>query len=115
MRITTLVVATVLVAMMMVIVNAGRHNSIDYTKVLKNYVSQPESVFSYSLLGTVPTPVATVYVLNVTTLSYLTPGEVGVRSTWFNYVTVAVPVTLDRTKTQATVYFTSGKFRITFI
>lgn len=82
--------------------------AIDYSQVLKNYVQTPESVFSYSLLATVPTPVATVYVLNITTLSWLTPSEVGIRNTYFQYATVAVPATLDRTKNQATIYITGG-------
>lgn len=94
--------------MLAVAVMARASSHIDFTQALANYVASPESVTSYTLLSTVQTTVATVYVLNVTTLSFLTSAEVGVRSTWFNYVTVSVPISLDKTKSQATVYFTGG-------
>ncbi|KAG2387968.1 hypothetical protein C9374_000818 [Naegleria lovaniensis] len=103
---TRLIVATTLLLALLAF--ASFTQAIDYSKVLKNYVQSPESIFSYSLLATIPTPVATVYVLNITSLSWLTPAEVGIRNTYFHYATVAVPATLDRTKTQAALYITGG-------
>ena len=104
----TLKQAFIVLTLLIVFTTCSAQAVIDYTKVLSEYVGQPESVFSYSLIATIPTQVATVYVLNVTTLTYLTPGEVGIRSTWFNYATISVPFSLDKTKNQAIVYITDG-------
>ena len=103
-----LLLMTLLLVVLFFTVFSNQQSAVDFTKVLSGYVAQPESVFSYSLIATIPTQVATVYVLNVTTLSFLTPAEVGIRSTWFNYATISVPFSLNRNKNQAIVYITDG-------
>jgi PhoPQ-activated pathogenicity-related protein len=64
--------------------NAGSQTALD------RYVAAPDATYRYSLLKTTPTPVGNVYVLEMTSQTWLTPAEVD-RPVWTHWLSLAVP------------------------
>jgi len=79
-----------------------------YHTVLDNYVWSPSPEYSYQLLATQTNDKATIYILNMTSVQWLTEQEIGIRSHWFHYLEVAVPKNLDHRIKEAMVYITEG-------
>jgi len=70
---------------------------VDYHNVLNEYVwKQPDLLYSYKPMYHYSTQYATVHVLNVTSGQWLPTKELGLSSTWFHYLEIAIPHTLDR-------------------
>ena len=57
---------------------------------LDRYVAAPDTNFSFTLLTSAPTPVGTVYILEMTSQAWLTTNEVD-RPLWKHWIGVAVP------------------------
>ena len=66
---------------------------------LDDFMQQPDSLYSYQVIGTVPsdgTPTTT-YVINMTSQSWLTSHDIlNGRSVWWHFILVVVPNNLNR-------------------
>ena len=65
-------------------VAAGERTALD------RYVAAPDPSYRYSVVKTTPTPLGTVYVLEMVSQTWLTPAEVN-RPVWTNWINLAVP------------------------
>ena len=79
-----------------------------YHRVLDNYVWSASPEYSYQVVSTQTNDLATVYVINMTSVNWLGEKEMGPRAHWFHYLEVAVPKNLDKTLKQGLLYITNG-------
>ena len=79
-----------LLTLLMVALIAVIHSTTatSFKQALGNYVNQPESAYSYKLINTRSITGATIYTLNVTSLTWLPTSEVGPANTWFHYLEI---------------------------
>jgi len=62
----------------------------DTRTALDRYVAAPDKNYSFKVVSTTPTPVGTVYVLDMISQAWLTPKEVD-RPLWQHWLAIAVP------------------------
>ena len=79
-----------------------------FKQALGDYVSQPESAYSYKLIGSRTITGATIYTLNVTSLTWLPTSEVGAANTWFHYVEITIPNNLNKNNHESLFFITNG-------
>ncbi|KAG2374015.1 hypothetical protein C9374_011094 [Naegleria lovaniensis] len=89
----------------------GNHeeSTSDFRQALHQYVHSPSDVFSYRLIETTTTSQATIYTLNITSLTWLPESEVGSKHIWYHFVTVAIPNDLNKVNSQGFFFITNGR------
>lgn len=81
---------------------------IDYHQVLDDYMKQPTPSYSYQYLYQYTNSYATIHVLNMTSVFWLTSKEIGRRHEWFHYIEIAIPHSLDKNKKEGLLMITGG-------
>ncbi|KAL9646394.1 hypothetical protein ABK040_013909 [Willaertia magna] len=77
-------------------VNQQQHFNQQFQTILDKYVWNNDGTYSYEVLSKQSSLLGTVYVLKLNSQEWLTEEKVGVRSKWFHYLQIIVPLTLNR-------------------
>jgi len=84
------------------------HPKFRYHRTLDKYVWSPSPEYSYQIISSETNALATVYILNMTSVKWLSEEEIGNAAHWYHYLEVAVPNNLDTSIKQSHLYITSG-------
>ena len=99
----------VIMAILMVCLCSFVHStSVNFKQSLGNYVNLPESVYAYKLISSRTITGATIYTLNVTSLTWLPESEVGSAHTWFHYLEITIPNELNKNNHESFFFITNG-------
>nr|CAG4710412.1 unnamed protein product [Naegleria fowleri] len=71
-------------------------------------MKQPTPSYSYQYLYQYTNSYATIHVLNMTSVFWLTSKEIGRRHEWFHYIEIAIPHSLDKNKKEGLLMITGG-------